>query len=254
MIWVTALLVLSFCLLRKKEKEQQESEEMKFGACAGDKVLLVTSHPDDECMFFSPTIIYLMKRKVEVNILCLSNGNYDNRGEERAYELYRSCENFGIPLGQCSISSKFKDDPKKFWDEEKVADVIEQQVKKHEIDFVITFDNYGVSGHRNHVSAYNGAVVLSGRPKQQQQKHQQPRFYRLESVGLIRKYITALDVLPTMLLSCWFGRHQTVVYNSPLGFYTGYKSMFCHETQLVWFRRLFVLFSRFMFVNTYVQI
>ena len=40
------------------------------------RVLLVTSHPDDECMFFGPTILTLSQRdKCQTYVLCLSKGN-----------------------------------------------------------------------------------------------------------------------------------------------------------------------------------
>jgi hypothetical protein len=39
-------------------------------------VLIVIAHPDDECMFFSPTIIQLVKQHIPVFILCLSSGMY----------------------------------------------------------------------------------------------------------------------------------------------------------------------------------
>jgi len=41
------------------------------------KVLLVTAHPDDECMFFLPTIRAYLKQGAEVHILCLSIGMFD---------------------------------------------------------------------------------------------------------------------------------------------------------------------------------
>lgn len=41
------------------------------------RVLIVTAHPDDESMFFGPTILSLTKRKnCDVYLLCLSNGLY----------------------------------------------------------------------------------------------------------------------------------------------------------------------------------
>lgn len=38
------------------------------------KTLLITAHPDDECMFFAPTILALNNTKSEVFLLCLSEG------------------------------------------------------------------------------------------------------------------------------------------------------------------------------------
>ena len=37
-------------------------------------VLLVTAHPDDECMFFTPTVRALVSEGVPVHVLCLSTG------------------------------------------------------------------------------------------------------------------------------------------------------------------------------------
>lgn len=38
------------------------------------RVLFVTAHPDDECMFFAPAIIHFVKLNVSVYLLCLSAG------------------------------------------------------------------------------------------------------------------------------------------------------------------------------------
>lgn len=40
-----------------------------------DIILLVIAHPDDECMFFAPTILNLLKEGYTVYLLCLSAGN-----------------------------------------------------------------------------------------------------------------------------------------------------------------------------------
>lgn len=36
--------------------------------------LLVTAHPDDEAMFWAPTILALVERGLRVALLCLSTG------------------------------------------------------------------------------------------------------------------------------------------------------------------------------------
>jgi hypothetical protein len=40
------------------------------------RVLVLTAHPDDEVMFFAPTIINLVGRRVPVWALCLSTGEF----------------------------------------------------------------------------------------------------------------------------------------------------------------------------------
>jgi N-acetylglucosaminylphosphatidylinositol deacetylase len=50
----------------------------KFAAVAADKrVLLITAHPDDECMFFAPCIMQIIQNNTEpcqLFLLCLTNG------------------------------------------------------------------------------------------------------------------------------------------------------------------------------------
>ena len=42
-----------------------------------NSILLITAHPDDECMFFSPTLIGLVKNNsVSVSIVCITSGLY----------------------------------------------------------------------------------------------------------------------------------------------------------------------------------
>jgi N-acetylglucosaminylphosphatidylinositol deacetylase len=44
------------------------------------RVLLVTAHPDDECMFYGPTLLALRKRKnCTVFVLCLTRGKINFR-------------------------------------------------------------------------------------------------------------------------------------------------------------------------------
>lgn len=42
--------------------------------CPGIRALVVTAHPDDECMFFAPAIIQLVALNASVHLLCLSQG------------------------------------------------------------------------------------------------------------------------------------------------------------------------------------
>ena len=66
-------------------------------AIESQNILLVTAHPDDETMFFAPTILSLT-RKTSINLfhLCLSSGNADGLGEIRKEELANSLDVLGI--------------------------------------------------------------------------------------------------------------------------------------------------------------
>lgn len=60
-------------------------------------VLLLIAHPDDESMFFSPTLMTLTSKPdvFEVNILCLSTCNSDRR-DTREKELIRAAHVLGL--------------------------------------------------------------------------------------------------------------------------------------------------------------
>lgn len=53
------------------------------------------AHPDDEAMFFVPSIMHLKKTN-ELYILCLSNGNFDGLGKIREKELHASAKYLGF--------------------------------------------------------------------------------------------------------------------------------------------------------------
>jgi N-acetylglucosaminylphosphatidylinositol deacetylase len=77
-----------------------------------ERILFLTAHPDDECMFFAPTITALtskmnsgldylteyltFKTYPEVFSLCLSVGDADGLGNVRRDELRRSLDVLGI--------------------------------------------------------------------------------------------------------------------------------------------------------------
>lgn len=67
---VFSFLAYFLYLLIKTFVSEESHESMK-------RVLLVTAHPDDECMFFGPTILNLRSRNVPVTLLCLSTGMYE---------------------------------------------------------------------------------------------------------------------------------------------------------------------------------
>lgn len=82
------------------------------------RVLLLTAHPDDECMFFAPTLLGLgltqaptqgeepqgliEKRNIPADVysLCLSSGDADGLGETRKTELEGSLDVLGVEKGR----------------------------------------------------------------------------------------------------------------------------------------------------------
>lgn len=70
----------------------------RFPTLRGARVLLLIAHPDDEAMFFSPTMTALTRpdRGNHVKILCLSNGGKDGLGAVRTKEIRESALKLGI--------------------------------------------------------------------------------------------------------------------------------------------------------------
>lgn len=69
----------------------------RFPALRNKRICLLIAHPDDEAMFFAPTVLALTRPETgnHVKILCLSSGNADGLGETRKKELVKS----GMLLG-----------------------------------------------------------------------------------------------------------------------------------------------------------
>eukprot|EP00744_Colponema_vietnamica_P008777 GILI01012512.1.p1 GENE.GILI01012512.1~~GILI01012512.1.p1 ORF type:complete len:271 (-),score=59.78 GILI01012512.1:40-798(-) len=205
------------------------------------KVLLVIAHPDDESMFFLPTLRELIQTH-EIFVLCLSTGNFDGLGETRKREMAKCCDFLQIPSEsrlRVVDHPELQDGMKSKWNIQLIRDLVLEEVKKHAIDAVLTFDNHGISGHPNHISVHNGVKLFF-----HQYQSELPAGFKalqLDSTNLLRKYIGLLDA--------------PFSFNSPYFFVNTdpsvpYKAMQCHWSQFVWFRRLFVIFSRYAYINT----
>ena len=110
-------------------------------------VLIVTAHPDDECLFFGPAILGVLEtgKKEKVGeeakqgaLLVLSTGNNYGKGELRKKELQGSCEALGIHKSRCVAVDReeLQDNPKEWWNEEVILEVVEEYIKKWKIDAV----------------------------------------------------------------------------------------------------------------------
>ena len=127
-------------------------------------VLLLTAHPDDEIMFFLPTIksIKSSNNKINLHILCLSNGNYDKLGEIRTEEFNNVCKLLKIEDKEIINDEKLKDGMNEIWEKEYVSDKIKKYLHKNDnyekIGTIITFDEYGVTKHANHIACHEGLM------------------------------------------------------------------------------------------------
>ncbi|XP_060114853.1 N-acetylglucosaminyl-phosphatidylinositol de-N-acetylase [Heteronotia binoei] len=210
---------------------------------SGDAVraLFVTAHPDDETMFFAPSILKLAEGRLW--LLCASTGNYYNQGTVRKEELLESCAVLGIPPSNVTVIDHrdLPDDPSVEWDTSLLSALILKHIEANHINLVLTFDAGGVSGHTNHKSLFTAIRYLHSENK----LPEGCQVLTLETVSLLRKYLSILDVP----ISCLRSQDALFVLTKEEA-ETAKRAMWCHRSQLLWFRRLYVVFSRYMVINS----
>ncbi|KAL8703532.1 MAG: hypothetical protein Q9201_003289 [Fulgogasparrea decipioides] len=246
------------------------------------KICLLIAHPDDEAMFFAPTLLALLNPKSgnHLKILCLSNGNFHGFGKVREKELMASAEILGLRNRNDVLvldTPDFVDGKNEKWDAEKIADILRQTFNPQRprnnenedaptatIDVLVTFDHDGISGHPNHIALYYGAKAwLGGLMKGKRGWRCPVELHTLTSVSIYRKYIGFLDAPMTMLLGFLggmkaSGKHNSQVegrrqalFISDIGQWRqAQKAMTrAHKSQMIWFRWGWITFGRHMVVN-----
>ena len=221
------------------------NEQRMNGHRMSGNSLIVIAHPDDESMFFGPTIVSLMRQRrgrEKVYLLCLSIGDYYGEGGTRQREMLDAAAVYGIRENDIIIvdqQNHLKDG--NIWNASVVAGIVHDFVLRHSIVNVITFDEYGVSGHHNHGSVFFGVKRVPG-----------VTVFSLESVSILRKYICILDLPVSLLYNFMMPSKSWVEMASFNDYLTVIRvALFRHESQMVWFRRLYSIFSRYMFINTF---
>ncbi|SAM70583.1 related to N-acetylglucosaminyl-phosphatidylinositol de-N-acetylase [Ustilago bromivora] len=225
-------------------------------------VLLVTAHPDDEAMFFAPSIQALAAAGTTIYALCLSTGNAAGLGTERTRELFNSYNVLGVPAGKVKYVDHplLQDSMEAVWPNDHIASLVNKHINTlPSIEALITFDKRGVSGHTNHVATYNGTrnFALS----------RELPLYVLPSLEVWEKFNSVpFAVWETITYSGRPPASKAAISEekgyapaseihalaSPAQYANVVKAMWKHQTQLVWFRYLYLLFSRYMFSNRLV--
>lgn len=234
--------------------------------------MLVTSHPDDESMFFGPTIQTLHRLGAHVHILCLSNGGADGLGALRMKELESVQTYLGIRSLKVVNDPRMQDGFDKRWPVEVIASSVEASVHRVAADVVLTFDSRGVSGHPNHTATFRGVLFwmvgqghrrghddeTSDEMTRTQKtgvardgdgpKTKAPKVVQvwvLVSTNVVRKFLMMADVFASFFLL--EPRDTLVAASNPMQLM---RAMRMHESQWVWYRKLFIFFSRYSYVNT----
>lgn len=229
------------------------------GIVHSKRFLLIVAHPDDECLFFSPTILALISRNKLAHLLVLSTGNSRGLGPIREKELHQSCEILHIDQSRCIILNRteLQDNPSQWWPKENISQIIDYYIKTFQIDLVITFDRGGISGHVNHRSIALGMEYYIS------QMEQTPLIYQLSTVSSVFEYTSIVDLirtlikfLPRMIRSLMVSStdHRVLFVNSPWKYFQALKSFHAHRSQVLWYRHIYTIFSRHMFINDLICI
>ncbi|RPB29756.1 LmbE-like protein [Terfezia boudieri ATCC MYA-4762] len=248
-------------------------------------ILLLISHPDDEAMFFSPTLLSLTAPDLnnDVRVICLSSGNSDGVGNIRTSELVESCRRLGIrdaslpgagtvysqeggtgrggrKFGKVIVveDERLHDGMGVVWDSEYISSTIDSILHQWSTQeeggedgwtpsITLTFDPHGVSSHSNHISAYHGAKHFI--------RHTSPatKLYTLTTTSLPRKYLSILD-FPITYFSLGRGKNSLLFVLGPEGFKKARGAMTgAHVSQMRWFRWGWIWLSRYMVVNDLLE-
>ncbi|KAI0551065.1 putative deacetylase LmbE-like domain-containing protein [Xylaria curta] len=285
LVKIASFPVISLVVLPLLYNYTASTTATRFPTLRNKRICLLIAHPDDEAMFFAPTVLALTRPENgnHVKILCLSTGNAAGLGETRKLELVESAMLLGLRNKDDVFaidSPDFPDSMNVTWDTDAISTLLtsafaprlphgprgsREEAPKAAIDALITFDRTGVSSHPNHKSLYFGARafiegLLRGRPGWASPVD----LYTLTSVSIWRKYASFFDAVTTLFVSLVRGRQRnsdkgnpgTLINMSPL-FGGGRQSLGtarqamtqAHKSQMVWFRWGWIGLSRYMVIN-----
>ncbi|KAH1236435.1 putative N-acetylglucosaminyl-phosphatidylinositol de-N-acetylase [Glycine max] len=226
-------------------------------------VLLVIAHPDDESMFFTPTINFLTSKGHNVQILCLSIGDADGKGNIRKQELFQACVALKVPMQQVKIVNHpdLQDGFGKVWNHSLLAKIIEEEITSRCIDMVRLCCLRHVSADQllpltAMVSQVIVIIVMCimeyGKLNisiDQYQRTIAEKSGDIVSTNILRKYSGPVDIWLSIFLTMLHtnGTMQCLVneHSRRSGI-----AMAQHSSQWVWFRKLFVTLSSYTYMNT----
>lgn len=170
------------------------------------------------------------------------------------------------------ITTRLIETDKYFFDSPKTGTTYSMTVF---LDKILTFDEFGISSHPNHISLERGvqAFISEEGILQKSESEDHVLAFKLTTISILPKYLGFGDAFTkrlqmgicTAFISKWrvlrrlYGNacmemEQRTFLSSYREYWTALKAMRQHRSQLVWFRWLYVAFSRYMWVNEWEEI
>lgn len=117
---------------------------------------------------------------------------------------------------------------------------------------LLTFDKGGVSGHADHAAVHGGVLHFHRNATQTPGRSATGvDVFELTTTGMFRKYSGLLDLPLSWVSSRPFPPGLWFV---SLSMRRAWRAMSAHRSQFVWYRRLFVVFSRYAYINTFRRV
>lgn len=218
---------------------------------------LIIAHPDDEIMFFGPTLQQLdllLPADIRLNIVCLSTGNAENLGTTREREL-RQAVNFLFANSARNMELfqlNYTDGMDVTWNADDISKSVTSLVlspQGSDREILLSFDGSGVSSHLNHISCHHAVE----RMLQDNEKVHSAIFLDSHSRNPLLKYSFFIRSLSHIAMEKLSGRTNLGsirLFNT----YPQYLALLAtmtnaHQSQMAWFRYGWWFFSSFVFLN-----
>lgn len=261
------------------------SESVFSSGLVNSDILIVTAHPDDESMFFTPTIIELAKRNYNntLHLLCLSNGNYDGLGSVRQQEIVKAAS--FLQIKDVRVLD-FEDNIHKKWNKQKISNALTEQIDHMDLKTkrirLLTFDDGGISGHPNHISLFYGCKqFIRDYGNKHLGRYASVRMLALKSwslpekyssflwvnIQLGHKYLVQLGMIKKLQIllnhqnlvelpeNLTVTKHSFMIYNNFNSWFVSLSTMtYAHYSQIVWFRWFWIFLSKYMNCNELILV
>ncbi|KAM3423485.1 hypothetical protein BST61_g913 [Cercospora zeina] len=246
-----------------------------FPTLVGKRICLVIAHPDDEAMFFAPTLRHLSNPELgnQLVIICFSSGDAAGLGHIRKKELVASARILGVRKPEEHVvvleDQNFRDSMTATWDAKLISQTLlkafapnasrtpAHTAPEASVDVLITFDEGGVSGHPNHISLLHGCTAFLKTLMLRHTGWENPvKLYTLTSVNVVRKYSSVLDSVASVVTAVVGSKEKgafpnpLLMVSSPGDVRKAQQAMTtAHVSQMRWFRWGWIGISRYMVVN-----
>jgi N-acetylglucosaminylphosphatidylinositol deacetylase len=135
-----------------------------------------------------------MREEANLFLLVLSNGGWEGLGKVREKEMEKAARHLGFKDFKVVDDQNIPDGPDVTWDKQIIADHLASYIKSleaagNEIGSIVTFDEYGVSHHPNHIQVHHGCMHLHN-----SKLFPKVDIYTLTTVSTLRKYDSFLDI------------------------------------------------------------